>query len=190
MNLELGPRLKDARLKFGLSLRAVAREIGVSPSLLSQVENSKTSPSVATLYRLVTTYGVTMDSLLNESPLTDVPKATSGPLGNNVQRAQDAPSVKMSKGVLWERMADSAGGGVDPLLATYQPGSSSSDDYSLTGHSGLEYGVIIEGELNLTIGEQTTKLQVGDSFSFDSTLPHSYSNTTAQVARGVWFILN
>ena len=46
---QLGPRLREARTRAGLSLRAAARELGVSPSFVSQMENGKSQPSVATL---------------------------------------------------------------------------------------------------------------------------------------------
>ncbi len=50
--VNLGARLREVRVRSGLSLRAVARELGVSPSFVSQLENDRSRPSVATLYSL------------------------------------------------------------------------------------------------------------------------------------------
>jgi transcriptional regulator with XRE-family HTH domain/quercetin dioxygenase-like cupin family protein len=60
---ELGPRLKAERLRSGLSLREVARRLGVSPSFVSQMENGKSQPSVATLYSLTQLLGLSIDEL-------------------------------------------------------------------------------------------------------------------------------
>src|SRR3954468_12426568 len=46
----LGSRLKDLRLKAGMTLRQLARQAELSPSFVSQIENGKSQPSVATLY--------------------------------------------------------------------------------------------------------------------------------------------
>ena len=59
----LGPRLKEIRLKAGLSLREVARQLHVSPSFVSQIENRKSQPSVATLYAFAKLFGVPIDVL-------------------------------------------------------------------------------------------------------------------------------
>ena len=60
----LGDRLRQARTKRGLSLRSVAQALGVSASLISQVEIGKTQPSVSTLYALASHLGVSLDELL------------------------------------------------------------------------------------------------------------------------------
>ncbi|MGN6503633.1 MAG: helix-turn-helix domain-containing protein, partial [Pseudolysinimonas sp.] len=64
---DIGARLRDARLQRGLSLRSVAQALGVSASLISQVETGKTQPSVSTLYAMVNHLGVSMDELLGVS---------------------------------------------------------------------------------------------------------------------------
>lgn len=69
----LGPRLREARLRARLSLRAAARELGVSPSFVSQMENGKSQPSVATLYSLAQLLGVSVDELF----AAEAPDATS-----------------------------------------------------------------------------------------------------------------
>lgn len=61
----LGSRLKDLRLKAGLTLRETARKIGVSPSFVSQIENGKSQPSVATLYTFARLLDVSIDELFD-----------------------------------------------------------------------------------------------------------------------------
>ena len=61
---ELGPRIRQARQEQGVSLRALASKVGVSPSLLSQLENGLARPSVATLWALVTELGLSLQAPL------------------------------------------------------------------------------------------------------------------------------
>lgn len=61
----LGSRLREVRLQSGLSLREVARQLGVSPSFVSQMENGKSQPSVATLYSMAQLLNVSIDELFN-----------------------------------------------------------------------------------------------------------------------------
>lgn len=76
---KLGPRLREARTRAGLSLRAAARELGVSPSFVSQMENGKSQPSVATLYSLAQLLGVSVDELFAaEAPAPTVDQRPTG----------------------------------------------------------------------------------------------------------------
>jgi quercetin dioxygenase-like cupin family protein/DNA-binding XRE family transcriptional regulator len=193
---EIGARLRDARMQRGLSLRSVAQELGVSASLISQVETGKTQPSVSTLYALVNHLGVSMDELLGVGPVT--PPAAAPATGPSVsvaspqpavQHGADNPVLEMENGVRWERLATGQGGPVDPLLVTYDPGASSSIEGKMMRHAGLEYAYILEGELTLQLEFDTHVLRAGDSLQFDSLRPHLYVNHGDTVARGIWFVV-
>lgn len=188
----IGARLRDARMQRGLSLRSVAQALGVSASLISQVETGKTQPSVSTLYAMVNHLGVSMDELLGVTP-TAAPAAPalgrSGPVQPAVQRAGENPVLEMENGVHWERLAVGEGGPADALLVSYDPGATSSIEGKLMRHSGVEYAYILEGELTLQLDFDTHVLGPGDSLQFDSVRPHLYSNHGTTVARGVWFVV-
>src|SRR3954468_17061415 len=71
---KVGSRLREAREGRGVSLRELARRVGVSPSLVSQIELDRVNPSVSTLYALVTELGVTMsDVFADEAPTAPRP---------------------------------------------------------------------------------------------------------------------
>ena len=61
----LGARIRQERLAKGVSLRALAREIGVSASLVSQIETGKSQPSVSTLYAITTALSISVESLFD-----------------------------------------------------------------------------------------------------------------------------
>ena len=189
----LGARLREARTKQGLSLRSVAQSLGVSASLISQVEIGKTQPSVATLYAMASHLGVSFDELLGIPASPGEARAPlfghTGPALPDVQRAGDNPVIEMENGVRWERLAAGAGGPAEALLVTYQPGASSSIEDKLMRHAGIEYAYLLEGELTLNLDFDTHVLRAGDSLQFDSVRPHLYSNHGTTIARGVWFVV-
>ncbi len=193
MHFDLGTELRREREARKLSLRAVASAVGVSASLLSQVETGKTQPSVSTLYALVNHLGISLDALMGRPPVASSESgATSPPLGGSdavVQRRVDSPLIEMENGVTWERLAVGDSAVADPLVVTYAPGGSSSVDSKLMRHAGLEYGYILSGRLTLKLDFDIYELDPGDSFCFDSGRPHLYLNATDSPAKGVWFVI-
>ena len=74
----IGPRLRQAREHKNMSVRGLARYVGVSPSLVSQIELDRVNPSVSTLYGLVTELGMTMSDVFGDSRPPVVPQAGTG----------------------------------------------------------------------------------------------------------------
>ena len=193
MNLDIGNELRRVRLAKKLSLRNVASAVGVSASLLSQVETGKTQPSVSTLYSLVNHLGISLDGLMKGRDTLAAQTETTEKYQDGddsiIRRRADNPVIEMENGVIWERLADAGSDVADPLMVTYAPGSSSSVEGKLMRHAALEYGVIIEGTLTLRVEWETYELFPGDSFSFDAGRPHLYENKSNKPARGIWFVV-
>ncbi len=190
---EIGARLRTVRLQQGISVRGLAQSLGVSPSLISQVETGRTQPSVSTLFAIVNELDVSLDALLSDAPQAPRP-APSAPAQEiisipPVQHGVDNPAIDMENGVRWERLAMDPHGSVDMLLVTYEPGASSSVEGQLMRHAGQESAYLLEGQLTLRLGSDTHVLSAGDSLQFDSTRPHMFSNETEITARGVWFVV-
>ena len=182
----LGQRIREERLKRGVSLRALAREVGVSASMISQIETGKSQPSVSTLYAITSALAMSIEDVFHEpspspAPLLDI----LGPVVHPGQREM----LRLDSGVTWERLGELPGQPVDFLLVTYAPGGTSSSSGELMRHSGSEYGFLLRGGLVLTLGFDEVRLGPGDAISFDSTTPHGYRNDGAEPAVGVWFVI-
>jgi len=195
---EIGARLRAVRQQRGISVRGLAQSLGVSPSLISQVETGRTQPSVSTLFAIVNELDVSLDALLADAPggVVRAPApAPADPQGEDggslppVQHAADNPAIEMENGVRWERLAMDPLGSVDMILVTYEPGATSSVEGRLMQHAGHEFAYLLEGELTLKLNFDTHVLRAGDSLQFDSTRPHMFFNHTDAVARGVWFVV-
>jgi transcriptional regulator with XRE-family HTH domain len=192
----LGATLKAARGDRGLSLRAVAAQIGVSAALISQIELGHTRPSVSTLYSLVAFFGISLDEVMGLSPsaagTASPTPVTASPDVSRFRRlsAGDRPSLRMGNGVRWELVASAPGSSAEAVLVTYEPGASSSSDGALMTHPGNEDAYLLSGELSLELEDQAFVLGAGDSFSFDSTRPHRFRNAGLVPATGIWLKLS
>ena len=205
----VGERLREARQRRGVSVRSLARELGVSASLVSQIETGKSQPSVSTLYAMTTALGISVEDVFASVPADDASSeggASAGAVGGlpgtvlaalgaargqrvgPVVRPGDRQVLQLDSGVTWERLGQLPHPHVDFLLITYEPGGSSSSESGLMRHVGSEYGYLLSGELVLTLGLEELRLGPGDAISFDSTTPHSYRNDGLEPAVGVWFV--
>lgn len=208
----LGERLRKRRQAAGLSLRQFAKNLDVSASFISQLENGKSQPSVATLYSICTALGVTVDELFAESsdaPRTSIPNdhVASGrdpyqPSGQHLSPAPapitraDTPVITeaaraklvLDTGVTWERLSALRNQPTDFLYVRYEVGGSSTPDERLTRHAGVEYGYIISGVLEITLGFDTYQVKAGDAVSFNSDVPHRLHNVGEVPVEAIWFV--
>jgi transcriptional regulator with XRE-family HTH domain len=211
----VGERIRTERLRRGMSLRALARTVGVSASLVSQVETGKSQPSVSTLYAITTALGISIEDVFDARGAAAVPgggaSGRPGPPGRGrpegagadegaadpadllrrvgpLVRPAQREKLELEPGVTWQRLGRIPGTTVDFLLITYPPGSSSSGSGQLMRHPGSEYGYLVEGELVLTLGFDEYRLAPGDAISFESATPHRYRNDGTRPAVGVWFV--
>jgi transcriptional regulator with XRE-family HTH domain len=194
----MGDRLRQARAARGLSLRQLAETLGVSPSLISQVETGRAKPSVNTLYALANELGISLDTLLFMDTEPPSPHLDGDAAGESfeavlphdpVQRAASRSSIRLGSGVLWERLTTESIRNVDFLHVTYEVGGESSPADAFQRHSGQEWGYVLSGTLTVRIGFDEFLLQPGDAISFDSGTPHRLFNAGDVPARAVWFVL-
>ena len=195
---DMGDRLRRARQARGLSLRRLAALVGVSPSLISQVETGRAKPSVNTLYALANELGISLDVLLfmdTQPPVEDDagPDALTGAMAitlpqDPVQRAASRSRIRLGSGVVWERLTTESIRNIDFLHVTYEVGSESSPADAFQRHSGQEWGYVLSGTLTVRIGFDEYLLQPGDAISFDSATPHRLFNAGDVPARAVWFV--
>jgi transcriptional regulator with XRE-family HTH domain len=192
--LQIGGRIRAERARRGISLRSLARSVGLSPSLISQIETGKCQPSVSTLYAITTVLGVSVQDVFGESGPPSGP--ASGPAAPGQVRSAvpglaepgQREILELDSGVTWERLGHAPGSPVDFLLVSYAPGGCSSPAGHLMQHPGTEYGYLLEGELVVTLGSRSHRLTPGDSVSFTSATPHSYRNEGTVPSVGVWFV--
>jgi transcriptional regulator with XRE-family HTH domain len=194
---DIGTRLREERQRHGISQRELARRLGVSPSLISQIESGQSRPSVSTLYSIVTELGASLDHVFRE-PIDDGHAApfssqqrgqgSEDPRPGPVVRPEDRHVIELASGVRWERLTVDEEN-VDFLYVVYEVGGSSSANDTLMRHPGREYGFVVSGKLGVQVGFERHELGPGDTIAFDSTLPHRLWNIGEEPVHGVWFVV-
>jgi transcriptional regulator with XRE-family HTH domain len=185
----IGDRLREERMKAGISQRELARRLGLSPSLISQLESGQSRPSVGTLYSIVTELGVSLDHVIRGADFPDSDGPSGSRPGSPVVHPGERATVDLDSGVRWEELAATHEEGIDFLEAIYEVGGASTPDESLMRHNGREYGYIVSGTLHIQIGFQTYVLGPADSIAFDSTTPHRFSNRGDVPVHAIWFVV-
>jgi transcriptional regulator with XRE-family HTH domain len=177
-SVQIGGRLRDLRGARELSLRQLARLIGTSPSLLSQIENGKVTPSVDTLYLLSGALGVPVAAFFGE-PAT----AEQGPTGARVVRAAERQRIDLEHGVTWENLLPGEEAGLRFMEIRYAPGGNSGDH--MLRHPGRDLFVVLEGQLTIRVGFAEHVLGPGDAISFADFAPHHVRNDGSVEGRAI-----
>jgi transcriptional regulator with XRE-family HTH domain len=191
---KLGARLRELRLGSGLSLRALAQRLGISPSAVSQIERGVMRPSVSRLIAYVTAIGVPLAAVFE----TGIEKDPEGPapgadptLSYAIRRSWEVAPIKLGGGVTFRRLAPVPTPGVEFFESIYPPNSMSNTHGQLLRHEGYEVGTITEGELTVDFDTDVVTLAVGDSITFPCSRPHLISNRSATMtAVATWLIVN
>ena len=181
----IGRRLAAHRARRGLRVAELARQVGVTPSLISQIERGQSRPSVSTLFALAQALDVPVDAFFRESPRQPAP-ATERAEGRYLVRKESRAAIDIEGGVRWERLTRSTRDHLDFFELIYQPGAESHPrQYT---HPGTELVLVTWGTLEITVGFERYLLEAGDSIDFPSTMPHRYVNPGEQTARAVTVI--
>lgn len=186
----IGGRLREARVNAGVSQRELARRLGLSASLISQLESGLSKPSVGTLYAIVTELGVSLDRIIRGEDFVegrggDESRGERSPL----VRPGEREAIDLASGVRWEELTAETEEGVDFLEAIYEVGGASTPDESLMRHDGREYGYVVSGTLGIQIGFHHYTLTPGDSIAFQSTEPHRLFNEGDVPVHAIWVVV-
>jgi DNA-binding transcriptional MerR regulator/mannose-6-phosphate isomerase-like protein (cupin superfamily) len=157
----IGSRLRQLRLKKGSSLAAVAKVVGVSVGFLSAIERSHMTASVGTLRKLARHY---KSNILDFYDTAEPNKHLVGPKARKILEA--GPGVRMEL-LAWGNTV------MEPHLFRIGPGSGSGESYT---HVGEEFLFVLKGELEIFLREEKYRLKSGDSFYFESAVPHQWNN--------------
>ncbi|HVV57207.1 MAG TPA: helix-turn-helix domain-containing protein, partial [Gaiellaceae bacterium] len=170
----VGSRLREERERRGISLRELARRVGVSPSLVSQIELDRVNPSVSTLYALVTELGMTMSDVFGDTPEAPSPRVRRSPQDDDgiVALPDTRRVINLASGVRWERLTPHSDPEVEFLYVVYPVGGESCPADALVRHGGREYGYVQSGMLGVRVGFDEYELGPGASIAFDSSSPH------------------
>jgi transcriptional regulator with XRE-family HTH domain len=166
--VRVGEKIKALREQKGFSLKQVADLTGFSTALLSQMENHLVSPSLGTIIKLAGAFGVRVGDFLGETegePFTIVRRDER----KKVSRFASKDGVRY--GYSYESLGfEKKDRHMEPFIVTLEPATVKTSKTSV--HEGEEFIFVLEGEMEVILGDHTDILYPGDSIYYDSTIPH------------------
>ena len=163
--LQLGPRIRALRRARQVTLRELAERAGVTESFLSQVEREVTSPSIASVQRIARALDLGIAELFVDE----------APLGRVVRRGERRRIVYPGLNATDEFLTAGRDGRLQVILTTLEPGGGTGDE-SYTHESDEEVVIVLEGRLELWVGDEHHVLEPGDSVTHSSRQPHRNRN--------------
>jgi transcriptional regulator with XRE-family HTH domain len=165
MSIDVGERLRNVRITFGLSQRALARRAGVTNGLISLIEQNRVSPSVSSLKKVLDGVPMTLAEFFTLD-MAAAPKAFFG--------AEELTELGNEQVSLRLVAAQRAGRQLTRLHERYAPGAETGDE--MLTHRGEEGGIVVKGRIELTLAGVTRVLSAGEAYYFSSHLPHRFKN--------------
>lgn len=186
---KVGSRLREERERLGIGLRELARRVGVSPSLVSQIELDRVNPSVSTLYALVTELGMTMSDVFGDTRPEDRTVLQLRGGDGLAERPETRRVINLASGVRWERLTRDSDRDVEFLYVVYPVGAESCPEDALMTHGGREYGYVTSGTLGVQVGFEEYELGAGGSIAFDSSSPHRLWTIGDEPVHAIWVVI-
>jgi transcriptional regulator with XRE-family HTH domain len=190
----LGARLRELRTGAGLSLRALATRLGISPSAVSQIERGIMRPSVSRLIAYVGAIDVPLSAVFEtgiEKAIEKAPEGSADQFQFAIRRSWEVAPILLGGGVTFRRLSPVPTRGVEFFESVYPPNSMSNAHGELLRHEGYEVGTVSAGELTIDFDTDVVTLAAGDSITYPCSRPHLIANRSATItAIGTWLIVN
>jgi transcriptional regulator with XRE-family HTH domain len=162
---DIGTRLREIRIRLGLSQRRLAADSGVANATISQIESGRLNPTVGMLKKILDGVPISLGEFF----------AAEAAFEERIFfRADDLLQIS-DGGVSFRQVgANLSRKAIQLLHEQYEPGASTGK-HELS-HPGEECGIVLSGRLEVTVGARSRVLQAGDAYYFDSTEPHQFKN--------------
>lgn len=170
--MDIGVRLQAVRKGKNLSQRELAKRVGVTNSTISLIEQNKVSPSISSLKKVLDGIPISLADFFT----MDLADTGEGPFYG----AQDQPDVGNNEIHYFLVGQHRANRQMCILREIMPPGSDTGA--SMLSHDGEEGGVVVQGQVELTVGEQVRVLGPGEAYYFESRQPHRFRNVGREEA--------
>ncbi len=175
---EIGQKLKGLRKINGLTLKEVAALAGCTDAALSKIERGEVTPTIALLKKAVNVLGTTLSDFLTIE--TSTPESVVMRKHERIRMHFPTENINSYQLVRYVKEKQ-----MQPLYEIIKPGGGSKGTYS---HEGEEFGLVLEGELELTVDGVSYQIKEGDSFYFKSNRLHAFENKSDMDVKVIWII--
>ena len=173
-NETIGTKLRDLRLKNGLTQEELADRAELSKGFISQLENDLTSPSIATLIDILTLLGSNLSKFFADYDEEQL-----------VFTADDYFEKQSDGGNITWIVPTAQKNAMEPIIIELAPGQETDADFP---HEGEEFGYVLAGAVEVTVGERTAIARAGETFYFAADKRHFLKNVdpTGANSRVLW----
>ncbi len=176
--IDIGARLKALRMSRRLSQRELARKSGVTNGLISQIEQNHSSPSVASLKRILDSIPLSLSEFFAPEFEDREQIFFRAAELHELNPQKIFRNFVASDGISLRQVGTAANHAIQMLHERYEAGADTGiEKYS---HDSEEAGIVISGRIEITVGDQVADLGPGDAYLFDSRIPHRFRNTGAE----------
>lgn len=172
--MEIGEKIRQMRVRHGLTQEELALRCDLSKGFISQVERDLASPSIATLKDILECLGTDLRGFFNER---EAEKIVFGK-----EDIFDAEDPEQGTHISW-LIPNAQKNDMEPILLELRPGAQTALDEP---HAGEEFGYVLSGAAVIRIGEKRHKARKGESFCFHPSVPHAIENPYKQPLRILW----
>lgn len=172
--MKIGEKIKRLRVKNSLTQEELADRCELTKGFISQVERDLTSPSIATLVDILEGLGTNLKDFFNETVNEKI-----------VFTKDDAFEMENDelKYILKWIIPNAQKNIMEPILIELEAGGRTKED---SPHEGEEFGYVINGSINLHIGNDQYKVKKGESFYYKANSNHYISNAGKTKAAVIW----
>ncbi|MBQ9885429.1 MAG: helix-turn-helix domain-containing protein [Lachnospiraceae bacterium] len=168
--MDIGGRVKELRMRMGLTQEELADRTELSKGFISQLERNLTSPSIATLIDILQCLGTNVSDFFSSDGSDE--QIVFGT--DDYFEKHDAELGSATKWIIPNAQKNI----MEPVIITLEKGGQTYPD---NPHEGEEFGYVLHGSISICIGNKTYKARKGESFYFVSTKTHYITSKNGAV---------
>lgn len=168
MNIDIGKKIRELRKSKNFSIIDLSKESGLSTGLISQIERNMVVPSIKVMWKIANVLEVNIGYFFDEDDENIEEKIV---VRKDHRKSINTNDSTKSYELLMPNLNNKS---IEFILITLDKETKINKE--LVSHKGEECGYIIEGKMKIILENKEYILEKGDSFYFDSKIPHVYEN--------------
>ena len=177
---QMGKRIKKQRESLGFQMNELSTKIGVTPSLISQIESGKAYPSIVTLKKVAEALHTTVGELIGENEDLDHNPLLKPGERRFVKKNNNGASLHMLS-------YHDPSKQIEPYLIQFNK-NSNSEGIMTSNFPGQEFCYVLKGSFEAVVNKEQYNLNDGDGFYFNSNQPHQFKNISNDKGEILWII--
>jgi transcriptional regulator with XRE-family HTH domain len=171
----IGTRIRNYRERLGLSIEELAKNSGVEVGLIRNIEVGKEYPGIGVMVKLARSLGQRLGTFLDDQFEDDPLIIRAADRKEETASYQGGAVGHYHYYSLAKNKSDRH---MEPFFIVIDP----NQERKLSSHEGEEFIIVMSGEVELLYGKETHRLKAGDTFYYNSIVPHHLGTAGDQKA--------